>query len=172
MGIVGHGNKYSEPLKESQPQQDVLRIYKRLILTTSVCPVLFHVYGHQDRYLREDQLDINGLLNRRADGLTGEDLVRCVASGQYIPNRLPFDEVHVRVGRSILTGSPTQAIHNHWGRGVAETLFHSKGIFDRRVFRFVYWDSVGSAMKRFPDMFWTWVTKHVLHFCGTNKHLS
>ena len=172
LGIVGHGNKYWEPLKESQSQHDVLRILKRLVSTATVRPTLFHVYGHQDDYLREDQLDINGRLNKRADSLAGEDLVRCVASGQFIPSHLPFDDVHVKVGASVLTGSPTQAILNHWGHGVAKDLFHSRGIVDRRVFNLVYWDGVESAMKRFPDMFRTWVTKHVSHFCGTNRHLS
>lgn len=105
-------------------------------------------------------------------GRGGRGLGACVADERYIPDRLPFDEVRVRVGKSMVTGSPTQAILSHWGHGVTKDLFHSRGIVDWRVFNLVYWDDVESAMKTFPDMFCTWVTKHVSHFCSTNRQLS
>lgn len=57
MEVVGHDNNFWVPLKESQPQSDLLRIVKKLVSTAAVRPVLFHVYGHQDKYLPEDQMD-------------------------------------------------------------------------------------------------------------------
>ena len=172
MGVVGHGKEFWRPLQEKQTQADVLRVLKKLISTAPVRPELFHVYGHQDRYLRLDQLDEDAETNRLADDLVDENLVRSVADEKYIKGVLPFDDVRLSVGAKRVTGSPTEAIVNFWGSKVARDLFHSRKIIHRRVFNMVYWDGVEAAMKEFPELFRVWVTKQVSHFCGTNRQLS
>ena len=133
---------------------------------------MHHVYAHQDKTLRFDQLSDREQANVLADNLAAEDLLSSVSTGRYITGDLPFEDVRLRVGTKIVSGSPTKAIYNHWGARVARSFLHDKGIVHRRDFNLVYWDGVEAAMTGFPDMFRSWITKHVSHFCGTNRQLS
>ena len=55
---------------------------------------------------------------------------------------------------------------------MARRLYHDRSIIHKRDFHLVYWDGVEEVMTSYPEMFQTWVTKHVSHFCGTNRQLS
>ena len=69
-----------------------------------------HVYGHQDKDLAYDQLGDLAQTNVDADGLASEDLVISVGADTFITGTLPFDDVGVRLGRHIVSGSPSRAI--------------------------------------------------------------
>ena len=51
-------------------------------------------------------------------------------------------------------------------------LYHDRNIIHKRDFHLVYWTGVEQVMSSYPEMFQTWVTKQVFHFCGTNRQLS
>jgi hypothetical protein len=36
----------------------------------------------------------------------------------------------------------------------------------------IYWEGMEKAVSKFPDTFKFWISKHVSHFCGTNRFLS
>ena len=90
----------------------------------------------------------------------------------YITNVFPHEPIVVNVAGKRVTGSPSAAIGRAWGYKVARKLFHSRKIVDRKYFRLIYWDGIETCMKQYPTMFRVWVTKHVSHFCGTNRQLS
>ena len=60
----------------------------------------------------------------------------------------------------------------YWSRRIARSFFHDKHILDWSHFHLVYWDGLERVMHSFPQMFHTFVTKHVSKFCGTNRQLS
>ena len=124
MGVVGHGNEYWSPLQEKQCQGDLLRVLKRLVATAPVRPTLKHVYGHQDDTEDYDRLDDFAQTNVDADRYASEDLVASVAQNRFIEGSLPFDDIGVSLGSHRVTGSPTQAIWDHWGHREARRLFH------------------------------------------------
>ena len=115
MGVVGHGNEFWSPLQENQAQSDLLRVFKKLVTTAPLRPDMYHVYAHQDRNLRLDQLDVHEQTNVLADTLASDDLIASLSSGRFITGAIPFDDICLQVGKRRVSGFPTKAIYNFWG---------------------------------------------------------
>ena len=173
LGVVKHGNKPLRPLYERQAQADVLRLFKQLI-SQSRCPIeMYHIYGHLDELLGNmDLLEVDEKMNCKADGMAEEILLEGVSNQEFITSEFPFEDVRIHVGGAKVTHNPRVAISNHWGGQVARQLYHDRNIVHKRDFPLVYWTGVEQVMSSYPEMFRTWVTKQVSHFCGTNRQLS
>ena len=173
LGVVNHGNKATRPLFERQSQADVLRLLKQLISQSSSKVVMYHIYGHLDKLLGDLRLlTINERMNCKADGLAEESLLEGVSTQEFISSKFPFEDIRMYVGGKKITHNPRRAISNHWGSREARVLYHDRDIIHKNDFFLVYWDGVEAVMASYPEMFSTWVTKHVSHFCGTNRQLS
>ena len=48
----------------------------------------------------------------------------------------------------------------------------NKGHLPKETFDYIDWEITGCAMKRFPPLFWLWVTKHVSGHCGVGQHMK
>ena len=55
---------------------------------------------------------------------------------------------------------------------MAQALFQQKCLVSTYHFQDISWDFMDDALQKYPQMFRTWVTKHVSGFCGTNRQLS
>ena len=106
------------------------------------------------------------------DSVAKTALLDAVIEDNFISGYFPHENVVVTVDGDKVSGSNMTAIGNAWGYKVARELFHSKKIVDKKYFGTIYWDGVEKSMDSFPRMFRVWVTKHVSHFCGTNRQLS
>ncbi len=122
--------------------------------------------------LRWDQLSPVQRENCLMDAVAKSALLDSVVNDDYINIVFPHEPVLVKVKGQRITGSPSAAIGRAWGYKVARELFHSRKIVDRKHFKLIYWDGVEACMDQFPTMFRVWVTKHVSHFFGINRHLS
>ena len=172
LGVVSHGNQPRRSMLERQAQADILRIFKRLISSSPVGGRMYHIYGHLDEVLREDQMTIEEKTNCMADRLATEALVEGVASESYISDNFLFEDTCLYIKGRRVTGSPKKAINNFWSEKVAIKLFHERRIVSKYDFHLIYWDGMEPALRPFSEMFQVWVTKHVSHFCGTNRQLS
>ena len=145
-----------------------------LVSPAPLRPSMYHVYAHQDRNLCFDQLDVHEQTNVCVDNMAIDEPIVSISVGRFITGGIPFDDVRLRVGAKRVSGSPTttKAIHNFWGASGARKFLHKKGTVYLRDFNLIYWDGMEEAMEGFPDMFRTWVTKTVSHFCGMNRQLS
>lgn len=83
---------------------------------------MYHVYAHQDDYLRYDQLDDKAQVNKLEDYLANENLVELVAEDRYISGDIPFEDVRLTIGSACISSSPTKAIYDSWGSKVARAL--------------------------------------------------
>ena len=106
------------------------------------------------------------------DHLAKQALFSAVESNSYISTPFPFEYFRCFTGFGKISGPPTVAIYDWHGYNTAKQLFHERDIVSREHFDLIYWDGMPKAVKEFPVMFKTWITKHVSHFCGTNRHLS
>jgi hypothetical protein len=131
-----------------------------------------HVYGHLDEGTAFASLTLPQQLNVMADTLAKFELQRCINAASGGPPLYPLEPVRVLIGRNKVTSSIKMAIYQHWGRNVAMTLFERKHIVSRFVFPTIYWEGMNRFLSNSPQMFQTWLTKHVSGFCGTNRHLS
>ena len=90
-------------------------------------PDYYHVFGHMDDWLREDQLSLEQKLNKRCDELAkaavdvwiGRQLARCHPRLRQL---LPFESVAVLVNGKKITGD------------IAETVRFAKGMEKARNF--------------------------------------
>lgn len=173
MGVVKHANKKNEGLAENQAQADVLAVMKHVI-SIMPCPVQYHhVLGHQlHKGMSLDQLDLPARMNELCDDKAKEHLIRSFLADDVITGPLPYEQFVLLAGKSKITSSPARSIHRWWSYKTARALFHGKKLIDYADFDLIYWKGMGKVMKEYPRMFRVWVTKHVSHFCGTNRQLS
>ena len=71
-----------------------------------------------------------------------------------------------------VTKAPKATLDSYWSTMTARYLYHEKEIVHREVFYQIWWDNVKAVLHGFPKMFQVWGTKHVSHFCGTNRQLA
>jgi hypothetical protein len=95
-----------------------------------------------------------------------------VKANEFISSIFPLEKICVEIAGERVGGTPKNAITELWGEQVAQVLYDRRGVVSKENFPFVYWDSMESALKLFPEMFRVWVTKHVSHFQGTDQQLS
>jgi hypothetical protein len=172
LGVVCHGNAYLRSLPEKQVQQDVLCLLRQNIMSLPHPVNYKHVYGHLDEGASFASLELPQQLNVMADMLAKTELQRCISSLDGRPPTYPLEAVRILVGGKKVTASIKGAIYQHWGKNTAVALFEKKHIVSRFIFPTIYWEGIGRSMSMYPQMFWTWLTKHVSGFCGVNRHLS
>ena len=172
MGIVRHGNAADKVCPEQQVQADLLILLKKLIRELPCAFQYEHVFGHLDEVLRWDQLTPIQRLNVLCDTLAKRALMAAIVNRHFIDNTFPFEDITVHCADKKASGSPTKAIYQWWGYGVARKLFHSKKIVDKSHFDLIHWEGVGPALQQFPKTFRNFVTKHVFRTCGCNEFLS
>jgi hypothetical protein len=172
MGVVSHNKNLTRSLPDKQAQADLIRLCREYRRRLGFPVEYHHVDGHLDKVLRWDQLSPVQRENCLMDAVAKSALLDSVVNDDYINSVFPHEPVLVKVKGQRITGSPSAAIGRAWGYKVARELFHSRKIVDRKHFKLIYWDGVEACMDKFPTMFRVWVTKHVSHFCGINRHLS
>jgi hypothetical protein len=79
MGVVRHGNSPRHPMMEKQPQSDVLRYFKGLMVSSRMGGWMQHVYSHSDKYLSEAEMSPAQQVNCQADKLATAALMATVA---------------------------------------------------------------------------------------------
>ncbi len=88
MGVVLHGTQHRCPLLEKQAQADVLQYFKHLVLTFHIGSKMYHVFGHMDKLLRQNQMMPAQKVNVQADKLATKALMEAVhLFGAYSPPR-------------------------------------------------------------------------------------
>ena len=171
MGVVIHANDPFKILKEKQAQSDMLSLLQQLIRSFPPGVTYQHIKGHQLRGKTFDELSDVAQWNEMADLLARTRLIEAFHTGTYIEGNFPFEDIRVHCDEKKVTSSPSKAIHKFWSYRTARALFHSKRRINQEHFHLIFWNGVGRAMRSFPKMFRIWVTKHVSHFCGTNRQL-
>ena len=172
MGVVQHGSNPLKTLSEKQSQADVLASF-RLNLTSLAPNIMYrHVIGHSDSTTAFHLLTIPEQLNIIADNLAQECLQTRSLNGPYSHSLYPNEPVCIYIEGRKITASIKAALYTNWGQRQARTQFHKRGIVDMVDFNLVFWDGLRWALQTCPKSFQQWVTKHVSHFCGTNRQLS
>ena len=174
MGVVKHANKKYEGLTVNQVQADVLAVMKHVI-SIIPCPVQYHhVLGHQlrEQGMSYDRLDFIAKMNETCDVMAKEHLTRAFLEDDVFTGIFPYEQFVLYTGKDKITSSPASSIHRWWSYKTARALFHNKKMIDIEDFDLIYWKGMGKVMKEYPRMFRIWVTKHVSHFCGTNRQLN
>ena len=74
---------------EKQALADVLWLFKSLMSTFRIGGQMYHVCGHMDELLRNDQLSVEQMVNCQVDKLTAEALVRGSVSSEIHHKTVP-----------------------------------------------------------------------------------
>lgn len=172
MGVVNHANHPDWTLREKQSQADSLALLKHIISILETKIKYHHVQAHQLKNKTFDQLELVPQKNEICDQNAKSRLVQSFLDDDYITGVLPFEQIRLVINDEKVTSSPTQAIHKFWSYKTARALFHNRKIVHKDHFKLIYWPGMGKVMRDFPRMFRVWVTKHVSHFCGTNRQLN
>ena len=137
----------------------------------------FHVYGHMDDVLSDDQLSVEQRLNKRCDELAKE-AVDCAARRRMAgvvrnsKQLLPRESAAVLVKGVKVTGDLGEAVR--FARGMEEArafLVEQKG-WSLAQLDAVDWKSLHLTLKRKNDAFCTWLAKQHSGFCGTRVQVG
>jgi len=171
-GVIHHGNKPNADLLERQTQADVLSLLKRYLRELSI-PVSFEkVEAHVDDYRPIETFSPQETWNMDMDRAAKFAILNALETNSFISPIFPFETFRFHNGFGKISGSPIAAIYDWHGYITAKQLFDSKGIVSTGHFDLIYWEGMEKAVSKFPDTFKFWISKHVSHFCGTNRFLS
>jgi hypothetical protein len=172
LGVVTHGNLPYRSLPEKQVQMDILSLFRRNLSTLTQKVVYTHVYGHVDEVTAYAQLSLPEQLNVMADHLAKQALITAVTTGSVRGPTYPREAVRIKIGDRKSTSSIRRTLYEHWGNQVGKALFQRRRIVSEHNYGRIAWAALGRAMDMYPQMYRTWVTKHVSGFSGTNRQLS
>ena len=172
LGVIHHASHPESPIKDKQPQSDVLTIFTQNLAKITIPWSYHHVYSHLDDTTEFQLLSLPEQLNVMADKLAKEALLEAVKTGQYCKPYFPNESIRVLINGAKATTSIKAHLYQAWGQQVARDLFHSKRIIPQHHFDYIHWDGLRLAMTSLPQMYKVWVTKHVSGACATNRHLS
>jgi hypothetical protein len=172
LGVIHHASHPESPIKDKQPQSDVLTIFTQNLANATIPWSYHHVYSHLDDSTEFQFLSLPEQLNVMADKLAKDALLEAVDTGQYCKPYFPNESIRILVNGVKATTSIKAHLYQAWGQQVARELFHSKSIIPHHHFDYVHWDGLRLAMNSLPQMYKVWVTKHVSGSCATNRHLS
>ncbi len=167
-GVNSHGNSKLHSLLEKQRQADFIRHIKNISQTMQVQVKWEWVEGHAVEWKGRHRSTIPERLNDQADKLAKVALLLAISGGNAYKGKYPFEMVSIKLSGQRVSGSPRQALQDHWGYNAAKQLIGEKNIIRPEHFYLVWWDAVGAAMSSYPKMYRVWITKHILEFCGTN----
>jgi hypothetical protein len=172
MGVVTHGNNPYRSLPEKQPQADILLPFRSNLLSLAPGIKYQHVFGHSDLETDFSLLTIPEQLNTIADKLAQDSLRDRSLTGPYSLTTYPNEPVRIYIDRQKVTSSIKATLYTSWGRRQANKLFKNRRTLQDDQFNRVFWDGLNETMRKLSKPLQLWVTKHVSHFCGTNRQLS
>ena len=167
-GVNSHGNSRLRSLPEKQRQADLIRHIKHISQTMQVQVKWEWVEGHTVERKGRHRSTVHERLNDQADKLVKAALLFAISGENAYEGDYPFEMVSIKLTGQRVSGSPRQALQEHWGYNAAKELFGEKNIIRPEHFYLVWWDAVGAAMSSYPKMYRVWITKHISEFCGTN----
>ena len=172
MGVVTHGNNPHKSLPEKQPQADILLPFRSNLLSLANGIKYQHVFGHSDLETEFSLLTIPEQLNTIADTLAQDCLRERSHTGPYSQTTYPNEPVRIYIDRQKVTSSIKATLSTSWGRQQARAHFLKRRILRENQFDLVFWNGLKGTLQNFSKPLQLWVTKHVSHFCGTNRQLS
>jgi hypothetical protein len=110
-------------------------------------------------------------MNNQANTLAKKSLLHAISGGDILQGDFPFELVKIKVSGIRVSGFSRQALKMDWGYRAAQFLFSDKDIICKEDYHLVWWGGLGATMATYPKMYWVWLTKHVLDFCGNNVQL-
>ena len=167
-GVNSHVNSKLRSLPEKQRQADLIRHIKHISQTMQVQVKWEWVEGHAVEQKGRHRSTVPERLNDQADKLAKAALLLAISGGNAYEGDYPFEMVSIKLTGQQVSGSPRQALQEHWGYNAAKELFGEKNIIRPEHFYLVWWDALGAAMSSYPKMYHVWITKHISEFCGTN----
>ena len=174
---LGGLNKSKERRKKIPPSAknaDILRSLRKLHAQTQAKLTYQHVYGHQDKNKRWDQMTIFEQLNYWCDILVKAAVDRGILAGEYTvgtaQQRLPLEAVAIFHDGRKLSSECGSDIRYHIVRVDACELYITQLEWYAAVFDYVDWKAQDKILSRKPDMFRIWICKQVSGFnsCGKN----
>lgn len=167
-------------LKRIRPNMkcaDILRNIRTARARMTTDPKYFHVYGHMDDYLRDDQLSLEQSLNKTCDLLAkgAVDLcckMRSNGATRKHPQLLPDESAAVLVKGVKVTGDIADAVRFAKGMEDARVFLTKFEGWTEQQFEFVDWKNLHMALKSKPDAYKTWLSKQHSGFCGTRVQVG
>ena len=148
---------------------DLRKEIKETILSLG-CPLeVFHVKGHQDNKVAQDELSITARLNVRADELAGNYWKWNNQSRPTVP-RLGSNKAQLIINDSTINGHYRSEIRNAASSGDLKEYTMSKFHWTSEQYESINWDAFGSAVsatKQRADQ----ITKLVFDWAPTNTLL-
>ena len=151
---------------------DVLRNIRSARNKMTTRPDYFHVLGHMDDYLAEEQLTLEQTLNKRCDALAKHAVdvwLQRKRAGRERESKqlLPCETAAVMINGQKVTGDIAEAIRYAKGMEEARRFLVEEQGWTHEQFDEVDWKVLHRVMRNKPKGFSTWLAKQHSGFCGT-----
>ena len=153
---------------------DILRNIKKARGRMTTVPFYFHVYGHMERFLRDDQLTLEQLLNIVCDGLAKSAVDMFVRNGtaNLCNQLLPAEDAAVIREGVKVRGDISGPIRYALGKVEAKRFLVKEEKWTPRMFEEVDWDNLNHTSDKKPDGYESWLFKQHTGICATGVQLG
>jgi ribonuclease HI len=125
-GVNSHGNSKLRSLPEKQRQADLIRHIKHISQTIPVQVKWEWVEGHAVERKGRHRSTVPERLNDQADKLAKAALLLAISGGNAYKGDYPFEMVSIKLTGKRVSGSPRQALQDHWGYIMLQNNFSVK----------------------------------------------
>ena len=159
-------------VRQSTSHCDLIRAIRRLKDALPIEVQFVHIYGHQDRWKRLEDLPRLAQLNVAMDTAAKSFLRQCIRLHYTPPPSCIAEEGwSCWVGETKVPSDPGPAIRRQVFRPKLRKRLDKKGKLPAPYFDRVDWPANELAFTAFPQLFRLWATKHISGWCGVNKML-
>jgi hypothetical protein len=177
---LGGLNKSRERRKKIPPgskHADILRCLHRVHATLRGTLQYKHVYGHQDKHKKWEQMTLLERLNYKCDALAKSavayGIITCTETVSTSRQRLPLESSVALFHDGVkISGECGREIQFQIGKVDGREFYITQLGWYATAFDNVDWKSRDSALHGKPDMFKMWLFKQSLSFCPSGKNMG
>jgi hypothetical protein len=133
-----------------------------------------HVYGHMDKYLAWNQLNLMQQMNCVCNMLAKKALALLKEYHNRTTQLLPNEDVALVIWGNKVTGGIAPVLRFHASKEAARKYLTSqkRNLWPSKQFNEVDWEHLNIALKNKVDMYKVWRSKQNSGFCGTRVQVG
>jgi hypothetical protein len=131
-----------------------------------------HIKAHQDNNVSFSKLSRKVQLNCICNHAVKQRIATNGKDSTKSRGMFPLEPVSLLIGDNKMTSDIGEQIHFWTQRQLAKDFFNVRKILSHSQFESIDWESIHQMLHNLPQLFQTWVAKHVLGIVGMMKFLA
>ena len=152
---------------------DIIKAIRRTQQRLRTKITFTHIYGHQDRNARYNELDRMAQLNVQVDAMAQDHFDICYINNAFKNNAIfPYEGWYVSLGTVKIMDKHKTYIREWIGKHRLREYLYKKGLISWNTFPHIDFDPLRDYLTQQSTSFCLWFTKHWTNFCGIGAKMK